>query len=82
MTDFQVGDRVLIPAVKTIATRTNSIVHPYDYSYEKVLEEGKIVSLFTTDNRPAAVIYNHDLQKQLEYFLDGGIQLDDEDCTG
>ena len=82
MFKFQVGDSVLIPSLRAVAHRTGEIASPYWYTYKEILEEGEIVSLFATDNRPAAVIYNHDLQKRLEYFLDAGIQLDSEDGTG
>ncbi|MGB3766215.1 MAG: hypothetical protein WA947_06615 [Phormidesmis sp.] len=82
MTNFQVGDLVLIPAQRAIYKRHDNSLQYFgnpsfgSYSYEDVFEEGEIVSLFTTDHRPAAVIKNYDLGKQLEYFLDGGIERD------
>lgn len=81
MSTFRPGVLVLIPAQKAVYHRHDdspqyfgepSIGH---HSYENIWQEGEIVSLFTTDNRPAAVIYNYDLEKRLEYFLDGSIQL-------
>lgn len=78
MTAFEVGSRVLIPAL-------HLTYHPHpeygsvgigDYRYEEVLEAGEIVTLFRADDRPAAVIYNFALDKPLEYFLDGSIELD------
>ena len=51
MTSFQVGDRVLVPTLQAVATRTGDIVHPYRYSYEEVIQEGEIVSLFAASPR-------------------------------